>query len=55
MQPQIIFLLFGKINLIKADSNLPGSLSKRPGRCLKVELTEIKKPVPPRELLVSLK
>ena len=40
---QIIFLLLANINSIKVDSNLPGSLSRRSERCLKVKLSEIKK------------
>ena len=42
--------LFGKINSIKVDFNLPGLLLRRSGRCLKVNLSEIKKPVPSWEL-----
>ena len=56
-----MFVLFGKINSIKVDSNLPGSLIRRSGHCLLSEsyhckLSEIKKKtVPPWEPSASLK
>ena len=43
-QPQnMMYLLLGEINSIKADSNLPGSLIRRYGCYLKVKLSERKK------------
>ena len=55
MKSQIMFLLFGKINSIKVDSNLRSSLIRRFRLCLKVKLSERKKPIPSWELSVSLK
>ena len=55
MQRQTMFCLFGKINSMKVDSNLPASLIKRSVRCFKIELSEIKKAIPPWDFSVPLK